>query len=204
MAKRMTDANKYQEKMLREEKERVDTKAAILPKADFRSITRRSDICLTQVIVRLDFETKVEWLTLGESRVRSRRDTKDGNWRLDAYLPIGVTDFEHDSAYALQLPLIGLQFDHVYYHRTYLTGWVDPDCNDGREFRVPGPGYDPMSHPEAVECRAATCKSNKPFPHMIVPQNFYVPPFNLDLYKIVKGKQVEIRIGPIFEKEDET
>ena len=127
---------------------------------DLRDIGRASDCCLTVVTLYLDWETKLRWLVLGESRLRTQRDRPDGRWRLEALLKAGVTDFEHDSAYALGLPLIGVHFDGIEYHQTKLTAWIDP--NEANGFHVPKPGYNPMTHPEAHVCNDKHCKRDDP------------------------------------------
>ena len=109
---------------------------------------------------------------------------------------LGVTDFEHDSAWALRLPLIGLTWDGllVHYHTAHLLAWVDPDDLDG--FNVPGPGYDPAKLPGAHKCKDKQCLKNDPTGHIIVPEGNYVPPTNPVLYRQVRGKMLEITIGP--------
>lgn len=164
---------------------------------DLRAITRRSDTCVTTVGLRLSWEERnFRWLVLGEAHLSSREGGNKG-WTLKAYLTSGVTDFEHDSAYALQLPLIGVQLDSVYYHSSHIVGWVSPE--DASDFRVPRPGYNPMEHEDAVKCDGDRCGG----PHVIVPENHYCPPFDRELFEAVKGKRVEIHIGPVVPKEDD-
>jgi hypothetical protein len=142
---------------------------------------------------------RVNWLVFGQANLRPSRDRPDGRWRLDARMTGGVTDFEHDSAYALKLPLIGVVFENVDYHASVFTGWVDPNINvdDSSEFRVPRQGYDPTKLPDAHMCKTGECKKN---PHIIVPEGFWLPPFDLELYRAVRGKKVEIRISPVYPK----
>lgn len=171
---------------------------------DLTEITRHSNVCRTVVFIQLDWalKTRTKWLTLGQARIRKRREsTYDGAWVLDAYLVEGATDFEHSSSFALCLPIIGLTYQGTEYHKSEFTAWVDP--NDPEGFRVPPPGYNPMAHPEAEECsgfydpkKKQYCKWNDGKPHVIVPSGMYLPPSNQDLYKSVRGKQLEIVIGP--------
>jgi hypothetical protein len=181
----------------------------IIQETDLREITRYSELCLTVVTVHLDWDraNMVKWLVCGQSRLIPQRERSDGTWRLEAYLTVGVTDFEHDSAYAFKLPLIGVQFDSVSYHQTQLTGWVDPNGGDESfpDFHVPRPGYNPMKLPGAELCdlgeHGYTCYKK---PHMIVPEKHFVPPFDAELYEAIKGKKVEILISPVFPKEDKS
>jgi hypothetical protein len=98
-----------------------------------------------------------------------------------------ATDFEHDSAYALSLPLIGLEFQGVHYHQTQIRAWVGVNPE---HFHVPLPGYDPTKHPKAVVC------TNCPKKHPIVPEGFYFPPFERELFKKIRGREVLIKVGP--------
>ena len=156
---------------------------------DLTDITRNSKIAKTTVYLQDRYGNKVPWLILGEVEVRNEGKIC---W-LSAYLTEGVSDFEHDSAHAVRLPLIGLKLDHVWYHTTYITAWIDP--NDSESFHVPKPGYNPMKHPEACMCEADYCE-----PHMMVPPGYYVPPHDAELYEAVKGKKIEISIG--FNREE--
>lgn len=167
-------------------------------KTDLRAICRRSDTCLTTVSLRMSWADRdFEWLVLGEAQLTSR-DGGNKGWQLRAYLTSGVTDFEHDSGYALRLPLIGCELDSVYYHSTHIVGYIDPELRDHPDFHVPRSGYNPMKHEDAIECEE--CEGD---PHIIVPEGRYVPPFDIELFEAVKGKRVEIHIGPVVPKDDE-
>lgn len=179
-----------------EEIERLRGKPFPLKTTDLRPITRRSDTCLTKVLLRRSWEDRqFEWLMMGEAHLSGRQGGNQ-NWTLKAYLTSGVTDFEHDSAYALQLPLIGVELDSVYYHSTHIVGYVDPEL-DKNSFRVPVPDYNPMKHEDAVECKE--CEK----PHVVVPEGLYCPPFNWGLFNAVRGKRVEIHIGPVLPKDED-
>jgi len=184
-------------------KKKLVPEESLVQLTDLRSITRRSDTCHTVVTIHLDWETKIKWLEFGEANIRSQRDNNDGRWSLNAYMGGGVTDFEHDSAYALQLPLIGLRLGSlaILYHQTRLDAWIDPDAADkfSQDFRVPRSGYNPMGHKDAHVCKQCKDESKG---HVIVPEGFYVPPFDLELYQAVRGKRVEILIGPTFKEEE--
>lgn len=183
------------------EVEPEQTDAVVLGETDLRGITSDTKRCIS--IVTLDMgvnergsETKLKWLVFGAAMLKQARDNFDGRWFLEAYMK-DATDFEHDSALALRLPLIGLRICRVRHQHTIMAAWVDPNedvSSDGRwaEFHVPRAGYDPTKHPEACVCKTGQCKSK---PHPMVPPGFYVPPFDLDLYMAVRGKKVEITLG---------
>ena len=171
---------------------------------DLRGISRAADCCLTTVILRVDWDIKLKWLVFGLAELCRQSDSKnDGRWRLEGRMTSGVTDVEHDSPYVVRLPLIGLQLDGlaVCYHTTHFVAWVDP--NDPTGFHVPGPGYDPTKHKNAVLCKVKSCREESPKGHILVPPGFYVPPFDPELFRLVRGKQVEIQIGPVFKGEEE-
>lgn len=165
---------------------------------DLREITRNASIAHTKIyLTRRDeegYKKQVLWLEFGElSRIWQR----EGKTLIGAYLVEGATDFEHDSAYALRLPLIGMQFQDIHYHATTFVAWVDPDGAD--EFRVPRPGYNPLRHPKAIRCGDGHCVDD---PHVIVPEGFYAgAPFDPELFRAVAGLQVEIQVGVVQPKE---
>jgi hypothetical protein len=169
-----------------------------IQKLDLRKITRDSNKCRTYVTLHWDWQTKVEWIICGMVDLRDDNPKEDRRSRLIAYLSKGATDFEHDSAHALGLPLIGLTFDHLWYQRAVFTAWIDPN-DDDNGFRVPQPGYDPAKLKDTIMCEDKRCDEK----HIIVPEGYYYPPHNADLYDLVKGKRVEISIGPVFKDEDE-
>jgi hypothetical protein len=155
---------------------------------DLRSITR-SEQCITDVYLIHDYK-QVPWLRFGAAQLRHNERTRSSS--IAARLTAGVTDFEHDSAYAMRLPLIGVEFEKEFeYSIVLLHGWVDPSASE--DFHVPLPGYDPSSLPGATVCKDARCSE----PHPIVPEMHFAGPPSKDcreLYEKVRGKRVEIRI----------
>jgi hypothetical protein len=119
----------------------------------------------------------------------------------------GACDPEHDTAYALRLPLIGVEFEWADHHQFRFHGYVEPglDPTDRHNtFHVPLPGYDPTTHPKAETCNGKkNCKWGDGKKHVIVPEGFYVPSFNPELYKLVAGKRVVILMGKAPSKKDE-
>jgi len=174
---------------------------------DLTSITRQAKRCITTVDLVAPYEKNIPWLRLGQCNLSKRDRTKE--WTLDAHMAEGVCDFEHDSAYALKLPLIGVGLDEglaVLYSKTRLVGWINPGVED--EFHVPPPGYDPTKHHDAHMCsgiynekKKQYCKWNNGKPHFIVPKGYYVPRHNGKLYEQLRGMQVEISIGAVLEEE---
>jgi hypothetical protein len=142
---------------------------------------------------------QIEWLQFGEADLYREGDTLvRGRWRLEARLE-HVTDWEHSNAIALRLPLVGVELGPLPVRSGHvsLTGWVDPNLDTDDEhngFHVPRPGYNPCLHPEFSKC--TSCKGNNA--HFMVPPGFYVPPFDRELYKAVRGKRLEIHLGRPF------
>lgn len=160
-----------------------------LPLVDLRPICRDSHRCLTSVSVLVDRHLTVphKWLLLGQAHL-DRRDGSTDECVLRAYLGRHATDFEHDSAYALQLSLYGVAWKTVTYQRAVFRAIIPPDL-DLTDFRVPAPGYNPFNLDKTVSCER--CANG----HPIVPEGHYVPhgdPATLDL---VRGKRVEITFG---------
>jgi len=170
-----------------------------LEKTDLRHSCREPAVCITRVfLIPERFENPVEWLVLGQATLRNDHNSNDkvNRWELRSYLN-GATDFEHDSAYTLVLPLMGVEFKGVEYHTTEVTGIIPVDCltEFGESFHVPLPGYNPLKHPKTEPCQH--CERNHREPHVIVPEDLYTPPVNRELYELVKGREVLIRFSPV-------
>jgi hypothetical protein len=168
---------------------------------DLRSITRHSDKVETHVSVAESpwDGTRHTWIVCGESMLRKRASRGLGTvpeYTLGAYLTAGVTDFEHDSAHAFCLPLLGLHFDGIAMGRVWLGAVIDP--RNGDDFRVPAPGYNPMEHEDAYECKDERCSAQ---PHIIVPEGCYQPPINQKLFRKLAGRQVQILFGTKYDKD---
>lgn len=176
------------------------------PLIDLTPITRKADRSRTRIFITVPHlgggSSKIEWIRTGLISM-SQRERREG-WELISYLQEGATDVEHDSAYALTMSLFDVHFDSVDYNKTVILARVDMDEDPqfGRTFRVPPPGYNPLTHPEASMCEGKKyCKQGKP--HIIVPHGHYCPKFDPALYKRVAGKKLEIHISPVYEKEEE-
>lgn len=169
----------------------------IIQKTDLLSVSRSPDRCRTSVSIRLDWDWKQTWLLFGACQLSA---TNQGRTHyLEGRASEGVTDFEHDSVVLVRLPLIGVQFDNllVHGHTTHLVAWVDSEPSRKENFHVPRPGYDPASRKDAWTCQDQGCQK----PHRVVPEGFYVPPFDEELYEAVRGREVEIRIGPAIDND---
>lgn len=158
-----------------------------LQKTDLRSITRRSDKVQTTVLIDMGDDQQFEWILFGEVEITSLRTYRaDGYWMVSAPSLEGPTDLSHDAPFSLRFIAIGLQFDRVFHQETRIFAWIDSDSTD---FHIPKPGYDPVAHPEAFDCTDKKCSRGK---HKIVPH--FLPPFDKDVFKLVSGKRIEIRI----------
>jgi hypothetical protein len=163
-------------------------KIEMLSVLDLRPYSRRSDVCLTEVkIVDTGWRSgHILWIQAGEAQIRTNE--KDQSAELKIYWD-GVTDEEHDSAYILILPLIGVTMTTLYYHTITLNAWVSP--TDHESFRVPSPGY---PNPSTTH-KCPTCNGNEDREaHLIGP---YIPKVNLELFKVLRGRRLEIHIGPV-------
>lgn len=176
---------------------------------DLRSICRQPNRYGVTVFLVNRLGRGTGWLRLGQANLeRNDRSSSpiENFWTLSARMGSRnenesvPTDFEHDTAYACKLPLIGVEFKSFRYHTATFTGWIYPSddtASDGfHEFHVPRNGYDPRKHPKAVMCQDKDCLDagveNGGGPHVIIPEDFFVPPFDPELYEAVKGRPVEI------------
>jgi hypothetical protein len=160
---------------------------------DLRHITRSGAGVLMVVVSLEDLGRRDVWLRAGGATLRWHKNGAE----LRAYLRDGATDFEHDSAFAFTLPLIGLQMDYGFgvCGSIYFEGWVSPDPE---MFRVPGPGYDPLSSSyTSTLCSGKDCGGE---PHRIVAsENYSGPPHDKSVDQrqaLVAGRRVSIQLYP--------
>lgn len=161
------------------------------PTMDLRALCRSSDRCIAVVRLMVDSDRKVDWLVLGAITISAFTNIHFLEARM-----VDTTDISHSAAPVLRLPLIGLHLSSlpVQNHVTRLEAWIDPNAPE--DFRVPRPGYDPRTTPGTFTC--TDCEH----PHPILPDGRYLPDFDPDLYGLVRGKKVEIRIRPVFSHEE--
>jgi hypothetical protein len=174
---------------------------------DLRPITRNATRTFCRVFIQKeswDRGNTIKWIELGEVGLCSVNDRHDGRFLLKARVKGGVTDFEHDTAYALQLPLIGVMFDGLMIHHsvTRLCAYINPNVDED-SFHVPPPGYDPSTLPGVHRCKDKQCLASDPKGHLIVPEDNWFPKFDANLFRRVAGKRVEIHIGSVIEEKDE-
>ena len=173
---------------------------------DLKPITPHPDKCRTLVRIELSFGERQSWISMGQSEIRKHSlgdRSHENGWRLEARIP-GATDGDHSAAYAIRLPLIGLHFEGVVAGGSRFVAWIDPneapeEGDDHSDFCVPPPDYDPRKHPRSLPC--PSCKGSSK--HVFIPEGhrLYVPPFDPELYQLVRGKRVEILVGPVFKDE---
>lgn len=176
--------------------EQVCPQCKKFPLIDLRPITRGPD--KYETVVRIfhhdrSLHRSKKWIIMGQaSLVKNDRNSMLGIriWTLKAYLSNGTTDCEHDSAFAINMALLAVDFNSVFYGHTELNAIIDP--HDVSSFHVPSPGYNPMEHPAAVECTIERC-IEADGPHIIVPN--YVPPVNEKLFQLARGRFVQIMFG---------
>jgi hypothetical protein len=160
---------------------------------DLRPYCRESKTAETTVDIFewIDDRQQHPWLKLGQVQLEpSESRNRPRVWTLKAFLDRNATDQEHDSAQILRLPLIGVELQMIAYQRILLYAYIDPSIEDDDRFghfRVPRPDYNPFPKDHEV-CTSCDKK------HPIVQ---YLPPFDKQLYQSVRGKAVEIAIGPV-------
>jgi len=166
---------------------------------DLRSITRESSRVITTIkVIDVDdqdgHDHKFPWLTFGEPSFRYGERRDHATMEIGARLGKGATDFEHDSAWAFRFDLVGVEIKALW-GLNHFVGLVKP-CSFRNhqfcDFHVPGPGYNPLTHPKTVRCTDKHCG---PKGHPIVPQGYYVPPVNPDLHEKLSGRWVEVVVA---------
>lgn len=121
------------------------------------------------------------WLTFGTASIRTETTCDIG-----AHLSGGVQDFEHSSAYAVRINLVGLRFKFTSGHVSYFEAHLTPKYDD---IRIHEPDFDPTKVKGAVMCKECEDK------HLLLPDGYYIPPV-YKYAKLVAGTRVSITIGP--------
>ncbi len=177
-----------------------DSNVSFPKRTDLRSITRGAKRYSTTVTISdwLDLN-RSEWLMMGEADIRNQRISYDTRWWLESRMRDNVTDPEHDTVIAVRLPLVGAEINSVDYTMVHIVATIPADCES--EFCVPLPGYDPISNPPkgSTVCKEKRCGKN----HLVLPDGFYVPKFNEELYRSVVGRRVMITMGPVYKEMDD-
>lgn len=165
----------------------TEVKIPSVYRVDLRSVTRGEDV-LTRVFLKPPYDARIRWIEAGEVSLSRRGSREIPVWTLTSYLKGGITDPEHDSAYALGLNLVGLEYDHTYHSTSVFRAFIDPTEPNG--FRVPPDGFDPEKLKGVVRCKS--CKEK----HLIVPEGWYYPPADEKLWTSLRGMMVEVEVGP--------
>ena len=150
---------------------------------DLRGVTSGGLECLIELSD--GYGRRKPWIKCWSLAIRGPSGDRNLWW--DAESKLEVYDFEHDLCKAFTLPLLGVTFKGSYWSRILFAAAIDPTRPDS--FRVPAPGYDPgKTHGKPCE----TCSGEEP--HLMVPEGFYLPDHDPELFAAVVGSQVEINL----------
>ena len=172
---------------------------------DMRKYTRDAKTTETNISIVMDYQ-QWPWIKAGTCQLSSRKSDHRPVWDFGARL-LNATDFEHDSAYAFKIALIGVEFEMLHGGTFWFHGWID--AADPTDFCMYPPGVDPYA--DAAPCKARECKTS---PHRIV-ERFAPPSASLikesgrlpgdvatqQLWERVRGQLIKIVItrGPATE-----
>lgn len=133
-----------------------------------------------------------EWIRCGRIKLQAPDRRGSRPWILSARAIAGVTDFEHDSAYIFQIPVVGVELEFVENGWTYLVAFI---AGEPEDLRLPiSSGYDPTKLPGAETCDGSDCGHGKP--HGIVPEGHWAgPPPNAKVWAKLVGRRIEVRFG---------
>jgi hypothetical protein len=167
----------------------------ILQMTDLREISRGSRRCRTKVYLtdRVNLDRHELWLDFGKANfLRRESDNQPSLWTISSYLAHCATDIYKDSVFALAFDVIALELSMVHAHHVVFEAIVDP--MQGNFFRVPRPGYNPLLHPDTVICQNEACLEHHCGAHPIVPDGFYQPPHDPELFEAVRCRPIEIHL----------
>jgi hypothetical protein len=130
-----------------------------------------------------------DWITCGELEIRSPH-SHTGIITVGAHLA-NATDYEHSSSWAFLFNLFALNYKFVSDGWTYFDGVLAFPRNrrEFRDFRVPDKDYDFFEG--STKCDSEYC--DRKGKHRITD---YLPPENPELFKIIGGRNIDIRFGP--------
>lgn len=154
-----------------------------------------------------------EWLVFGEVTIRKEDPFRGCLGMVGARCTAGVTDFEHDSAWAFHIPIMGIQYEQACeYSCVHVFASIPIDVADRNTYddlRVPLGPYEPGNLEGARLCKDRHCprrEEGEKGGHVIVPEGYYAgPPADRSLSRMVAGRRIQITIGlrPLGLEDDE-
>lgn len=160
---------------------------AWLPLLDLRPITRDSDHAETQISVILQNQP-VLWIQAGRL---SHFNLSPSNQNLGAYFRDGVTDFEHDSAYAFHINVVGTFLHQIYHGVVELRAWLASRADDTERFKIP---VAPIDLDSLEWCSSCTGSER----HRV---GAYTPKPHRELWERLRGAELVIQIAPVTPEE---
>lgn len=162
---------------------------------DFTKVTRDAKKVLTSITVRSRGFAPFE---IRAGRVSVQLDDRDKLYgRLTARAVYGVTDFEHDSAYIFQIPIVGFGVELIDNGIIYAHAAILGRESEDLRLKLDS-SYDPTKLEGASQCDGKRyCKLGEGKPHPIVPEGFWAGPKTAPgLYAQLLGAKLDIRIIP--------
>lgn len=148
------------------------------------TVVQLEDPSFQDVLTTMKGETKQfnSWLTFGAGSIHNEGRT----CFIGSRMRDGITDFEHDSCYAVHLELIGLTYKWTDNHTSYFEAHITPNP-DG--IRIHEPDFVPEDVKGAWRCKDKDCDK-----HLMLPDGNYTPPM-YKFARVVAGQRVSIRMG---------
>lgn len=135
------------------------------------------------------------WLEFGECVITNEGRT----CFIGSRMRDGITDFEHDSCYAVHIDLVGLRYlftsSHVSHFEAHLT-------TKHEDIRIHEPDYEPEKTKGAWRCKEKSCEDK----HLMLPDGGFTPPI-YKFARVVAGRRISITMGPrwdVIEKREES
>jgi hypothetical protein len=147
------------------------------------AVTRDAHLVTTHISVKCNGEY-FRWLEFGSLTTMGDRKSFIGA-RYE-----GVTDFEHDSAYAVRIEVIDVQLVNIYGGCIELKTWVSAE--DERGVSVPRKSILSFDELGAVPCEDEHCVGEES--HLIVES--FSPANDVELWKRLRGRELRIEIVP--------
>lgn len=161
--------------------------ALIIDTIDLQKVTRKGGDT-TILLDTGDYRCpRKEWIRCGAVCLNGHGENVSGT--LGARAGAGVTDFEHDSPWIFQIPVVGASLSFIDNGVVWIYGWIG---GDPENLRVPAvSGYDPTRLPGSRLC--TECKRN----HRMVPEGYFAgPPPEETLWQQLVGRRIEVVIRP--------
>ena len=163
-----------------------------IPELDMRVFARRGP-CLTRIFLQDDLGYDHSWITTGPIELRENRD---GTHTMGSRMVQGATDSEHDSAWAFEVPVVGLKLNQCTQGIFEFQAWLATASSPYETHRIRLPDGNPL---DALLGDGDTGEEGEPYmcnecevEHPVIR---FLPDPSPGVSRILEGRKIIIRSG---------